>query len=597
MITAPYVEEHLNVEAWITLAIVIGLIGVMARELVQPAIAVLLAAIGLMFLNIITPAQAFSGFSNEAPIAVAALLVLARAVDVSGVFQPIVRFLFGRAEGKWLMARVAFPIAGLSGFVNNTTLVAMAVPPALDLCQRRGLPPSRFLIPISYAAVLGGVTTAVGTSTNLTISGLLTSAGMEPLSLFELTPVGVPIAVVGCLALVFLAGRLLPDRTPSDEGSDGEREFAFSMRVRPGAAADGNSVEEAGLRHLKGVFLVEIDRVGRIIAPVAPEELLVGGDVLTFVGRVDHVVDLQRTPGLESTENRQIDQLGNGSHRFYEVVVANSLNLVGRTLRDAGFRARYGGAVLAIHRSGQRIDAKLGDVALHMGDTLLVLADSAFLERFRDGSDFLLIAPRQGISPTQPRKAAIVAAIGIGFVTLVGSGLVPILQGALAAAMLVVLTRVLTFRQTRDAVDLNIVILIAAAFGLGAAVQQSGLGAAAAAILVSVLEPFGPLGALAAILLATMALTEMVSNNAAAVLVFPIAVATALSLGADPRPFVVVVALGASLSFLSPIGYQTNLMVYGLGNYRFLDFTIMGLPLNLITIAVTLILVPIVFPF
>lgn len=584
-------------EAWVTLVIVAGLIVVMARELVQPAFAILLATISLMLLGITTPEQAFSGFSNEAPIAVAALLVLARAVDVSGVFQPLVRFLFGRAQGKWLMARVAFPIAALSGFVNNTTLVAMAVPPVLDLCQRRAIPPSRMLIPVSYAAVLGGVTTTIGTSTNLTVSGLLTAAGMEPLSLLELTPVGVPIAIGGCLAIVFLAGRLLPDRTRTDGEGRGEREFAFSMRVRPGAVADGRSVEEAGLRHLKGVFLVEIDRGGRVIAPVGPEEVLVGGDVLTFVGRVDHVVDLQRTPGLQSTENRQIDQLGGGSHRFYEVVVANSLNLVGRTLRDVGFRATYGAAVLAIHRSGQRIDAKLGEVPLHLGDTLLVLADGDFRDRFRDNPDFLLIAPRRGISPTQPRKAITVAVIGIGFIALVGSGVVPILHGALAAAMLLILSGALTLRQARDAVDLNIVILIAAAFGLGAAVEETGLGAAAAAVLVSVLEPFGPLGALAAVLLATMALTELVSNNAAAVLVFPIALATAASFGVDARPFVVVVALGASLSFLTPIGYQTNLMVYGLGNYRFLDFTLMGIPLNLVAIVITLTLVPLVFPF
>ncbi len=587
----------MSVEAWITLAIVVALIVVMARELMQPAFVMLLATTGLMLLGVIPPDLAFSGFSNEAPIAVAALLVVARAVDVSGAFQPVVRALFGTAHGSWLMARVTIPIAAMSGFVNNTTLVAMAVPPALDLCQRRGLPPSRFLIPISYAAVLGGVVTTIGTSTNLTVSGLLSSAGMEPLALLELAPVGVPIALVGCLAMVLLAERLLPDRTRSDAGSASDREFAFSMRVKPGGGADAKSVEAAGLRHLKGVFLVEIEREGRVIAPVAPEEVLVGDDVLTFVGRVDHVVDLQRTPGLQSTENRHIDQLGGGSHEFYEVVVADSLNLVGRTLRDAGFRARYGAAVLAIHRSGQRIDAKLGDVRLRMGDTLLILAGTDFRERYRDGPDFLLIATRQGISPRQPRKVATVVVIGLGFVALVGSGAVPILHGALAAAMLVILTGVLTLRQARDAVDLNIVILIAAAFGLGAAVEETGLGVAAANLLVGMLDPFGPLGALAAVLLATMALTELVSNNAAAVLVFPIAIATAASVGVDARPFVVVVALGASLSFLTPIGYQTNLMVYGLGNYRFLDFTLMGLPLNLITILLTLTLVPLVFPF
>ena len=584
-------------EAWTTLVVVVVLVVVLAREMTQPAFAILAATTALMLVGIISPSEAFSGFSNEAPLAVGALLIVARAVDVSGAFQPVVRTLFGKTEGKWLMARIAYPIAAMSGFVNNTTLVAMAVPPALDLCNRRGLSPSRFLMPISYAAVLGGVTTTIGTSTNLTVSGLLTSAQMQPLSLFELTPVGVPIAIVGCFALVMLAGRLLPDRVRADDAGEVAREFAVSMHVRRRGPADGVSVQDAGLRHLKGVFLVEIDRAGRTIAPVSPEEVLIGGDVLTFVGRVDHVVDLQRTPGLVSTETRQINQLGGGSHEFYEVVVANSLNLVGRTLRDAGFRARYGAAVLAIHRSGQRIDAKLGDVELRFGDTLLVLADTEFRERHRDSGEFLLIAPRQGVSPTQPRKVATVIAIGAAFLVLVGSGIVPILHGALAAAFVTVLTGVLTLRQARDAVDLNIVVLIAAAFGLGAAVQASGLGAAAAGVLVDLLEPFGPMGALAAVLLATMALTELVSNNAAAVLVFPIAVATASSFGVDPRPFVIVVALGASLSFLSPIGYQTNLMVYGLGNYRFLDFTRMGLPLNLVAIVLSLALVPIVFPF
>ncbi|MDQ4035332.1 MAG: SLC13 family permease [Chloroflexota bacterium] len=587
----------MSLEAWATLAIVVALLVVMAREVLQPAFAVLLATISLMLLGIISPAQAFSGFSNEAPIAVAALLVVARAVDVSGVFQPIVRVLFGQSRGTALIARVTVPLAALSGFVNNTTLVAMAVPPTLEFCRRQGLSPSRMLIPVSYAAILGGVTTTIGTSTNLTVSGLLSANGMEPLSLLELTPIGVPIALLGCLALIALSERLLPERSRLDERAESERQFAVSMTVRAGGAADGRSVEAAGLRHLKGVFLVEIDRAGRVIAPVGPDETLLGGDVLTFVGQIDQVVDLHRTPGLESTETRQIDRLGGGSHRFYEVVVANSLTLVGRTLRDTGFRARYGAAVLAIHRSGQRIEGKLGDVTLHFGDTLLVLADAEFRERLRGSQEFLLVAPRKGISPTQPRKAALVAAVGIGFVALVGSGMVPLLNGALIAALIVVLARVITLRQARDAVDLNIVILIAAAFGLGAAVQETGLGTAAADVLVGGLQPFGPIGALAAVLLATMALTELVSNNAAAVLAFPVAIATAAGFGVDPRPFVIVVALGASLSFLTPIGYQTNLMVYGLGNYRFLDYTRIGVPLNLIVIVLTLALVPIVFPF
>ena len=587
----------MGLEAWITLLVVVVLIVVLARELTQPAFAVLAATIVLMLVNVVTPEQAFAGFSNEAPIAVGALLVLARAVGHAGIMQPVVRRLFGASTGKALLARLTFPIAAVSGVLNNTTLVAVAVPAVLDLSNRRGVSPSRFLIPVSYAAVLGGVITTVGTSTNLTVAGLLREAGMEPLGLFELTPVGLPIALAGCAVISLVAGRLLPDRGGTERDADARRHFAVTMRVRRGGPADGRSVEAVGLRHLKGVFLVEIARPDRTVAPVGPEEMLYGGDVLSFVGRVDDVVDLQRTPGLESTENRQIDQLGGGTHEFYEVVIGNSLELMGRTMREIGFRARYGAAVLGLHRSGHRVEGKLGDVRLRMGDTLLVLADAGFLNRFRDDPDFLVIAPRHGVSPTQSRKAGLVTVIGLAFIAAVGTGVVPLLHAAVGTALLLIATGVLTLRQARDAVDLNIVVLIAAAFGLGAAVEASGLGAAVAGVLLEVFGPLGSVGALAGVLIVTMLLTELISNNAAAVLMFPVALATASGIGADPRPFVIAVTLAASLSFLTPIGYQTNLMVFGLGQYRFADFFRVGALLNLLVVGMVLALVPLVYPF
>jgi di/tricarboxylate transporter len=585
-------------EAWFTLLVLLALVIVLVREIVLPAVAVLTASIVLLLVGIIDADAAFAGFSNEAPIIVAALLVFARAADVAGIVGPALERSFGRpnAGTRWALPRLIFPVAGLSAFLNNTTLVAMTVPAILDLCRRRGLSPSRFLIPISFAAVLGGVITTVGTSTNLTVSGLLRNSGMQPLSLFELTPVGLPIALAGCLAVVVLAGRLLPDRGAGGRdvpGTDG-RGFTVSMRVQPGGPIDGKTVEEAGLRHLQGVFLVEIARDDNLIAPVGPNEPLAGDDVLTFVGRVDDIVDLHRLRGLQSTAARQIDQLAGGGQAFYEAVVGTEL--VNQTLRELGFRARYGAAVLAIHRAGQRLDAKLGEVRLRLGDTLLALADPGFRNRFRDGREFLLIAPLRGIPPTRGGRGWLVAAIGIGFVVASGTGLLPILHAALLAGGLVIVTRTLTVRQARDAVDLNIVVLIAAAFGLGSAVQSSGLGAALADLIVGVMMPFGAVGALAATLIATMLLTELISNNAAAVLVFPVAVATAAATGSDPRPFVVAVAMGASLSFLTPIGYQTNLMVYGLGGYRFGDFSRLGAPINLVVVTLSLILIPIVFP-
>ncbi len=587
----------MELQAWITLGVVILLIVAMARELVQPAVAMFGATMLLFLLGIIDAEEAFAGFSNEAPFIIAALLVVARAVDVAGIMQPVVDALFSRVSStRVLLARLLFPLTGISAFLNNTTLVAMTVPAVIEMASRRRLAVSRFLMPVSFAAVLGGVITTVGTSTNLTVSGLLREAEMEPLALFELTPVGLPIAVIGCLLLVLIGPWLLPDRGSARDDVEGTgRDFTVTMRVTAGGPLDGRDVERAGLRHLQGVFLVEIARGSRTIAPVAPDEVLEGGDELTFVGRVDQVVDLQRIRGLESSENRQIDALATGGLAFYEVVVGGG-ELAGATLKESGFRARYDAAVLAIHRAGYRIDAKLGDVRMRLGDTLLVLGDARFRQRWRNRPDFLVIAPLRGTPPATPRKAWIVVAIGIGFLVATASGLLPILQASILAALLVLVSGALTPRQARDAIDLSLIVLIAAAFGLGAAVEATGLAAAGAELVTTFMEPIGPIGALAAVILATVVITELLSNNAAAVLLFPVAVATAATLGADPRPFVIAVTLSASLSFLSPIGYQTNMLVYALGGYRFTDFARLGAPLTLLCIVLQLVLIPLVFP-
>lgn len=589
----------MDLSAWFTLLVVIGLMAVLARELMPPALAMLAATMLLFLTGVINADEAFAGFSNEAPFVVAGLLVFARAVDAAGIMQPVVGALFSSVRTpRTLLSRLLFPVTGLSAFLNNTTLVAMTVPTLIDMSTRRGLAASRFLMPVSFAAVLGGVITAVGTSTNLTVSGLLAESGMKRLDLFELTPVGLPIALAGCALLVVIVPWLIPDRgTARDALAGTGRDFTVTMQVTPRGPIDGRRVEDAGLRHLQGVFLVEVDRSGSVTAPVGPDHVLEGGDVLTFVGRVDEIVDLHRLRGLESSENRQINALARGTHAFFEVVLGAAGELVGSTLKEAGFRARYGAAVIAIHRAGQRLDAKLGDVRLRFGDTLLVLADAGFRARWRDATDFLLVAPLSGIPPTQPRKVWPVLAIGAGFIGLTAFGILPILQASMLAALLILGTRVLTVRQARDAIDLNIVVLIAAAFGLGAAVKSSGLAVAGATLLTTVTGPLGPLGALAGIILATIIVTELLSNNAAAVLMFPLAVATAATLGVDPRPFIIGVTLSASLSFLSPIGYQTNMMVYALGGYRFADFTRVGAPLTGLCFVLQLVLVPLVFPF
>jgi di/tricarboxylate transporter len=365
------------------------------------------------------------------------------------------------------------------------------------------------------------------------------------------------------------------------------------MQVVPGGPLAGKTVEEAGLRNLQGVFLVEIERgEGEVIAPVAPTTLLRSSDRLSFVGRVDMIVDLQRTRGLQSTEQRQITHFDTSRHSFYEAVIGTASPLVNRTIKDVDFRGRYQAAVVAIHRSGERINAKLGDVKLKVGDTLLLLGDHAFHTRWRDRNDFLLVAPLGGTPPGVTRKAWLVGLVGLLIVGLAGSGLLPILQAALAGVAILILAGVLTAGEARNAVDLDVILVIAASFAFGAAIERSGLAAAVARGIGLAFGELGPRGVLLGVVLATVTLTELVTNNAAAALMFPIGFEAARQLQVDPRSMCIAVAVAASCSFLTPIGYQTNTMVYGPGGYRFGDYGRVGFPLTLAMILVIVIAVP-----
>jgi di/tricarboxylate transporter len=442
-------------------------------------------------------------------------------------------------------------------------------------------------MPLSFAAILGGVVTSIGTSTNLVVSGLMVDRGMAPMGLFEITVVGLPVALAGVAVLIALAPVVLRREAPSMDLKEQVREFSVDMRVIEDGPLAGLSVEEAGLRHLQGVFLVRIERDGRVVAPVSPHELLQAGDVLSFVGNVDLIVDLQRMRGLASTEEHHLYGIDETRQAFFEVVLGSSSSLAGRTLKEVGFRSRYDAAVLAVHRAGQRVEAKLGELSLRAGDTLLLLADTDFRDRWRESGDFLVVAGIGGTPPGRTRKAPLVLALTALLVVIAGAGLVPILDAALLTAIALVATGVLTLREARDAVDLDVIVMIGAAFGVGSAIDATGLAERAADLLVGVFAPFGDVGALLGVVVATIALTEIITNNAAAVLMFPVAIPAAAAAGADPRAYAIAVAVAASASFLTPIGYQTNTIVYGLGGYRFSDYPRLGLPLTLVVLIIT----------
>lgn len=587
-------------EAWLTFAIVALMVVLLARDRVAPAMAVIGADVALMITGVIDPAQAFSGFANPAPVTVAALFVVARAVEKTGALQPLVSDTLGtgRRVGPGRLARLLVPTAAASAFLNNTPIVAMLAPQITNWATKHGISPSRLLMPLSFATILGGTLTLIGTSTNLVVSGLLEQAGHQPLAMFEITRIGLPVVVVGLLVLILFSGMLLPERRPARQVlHEDMREYVMHMVVSPSGPMDGMTVEGAGLRHLQGVFLAEVRRRDEVIAPATPETVLFSGDHLTFVGRVDVVRDLQTMRGLVSAEREHDFDDGAANHTFFEAVISGASGLVGKTLAEAGFRSQFQAVVIAIHRAGSLVNEKLGTVRLKEGDTLLLRADRGFRDRWRDRNEFLLVSHLGGTPQVSSRKALLVAIVAVAIVGVAGAGVMPIVHAALLGALAMVGFGVLTPTEARSSLDIDVLVVIAAAFGIGAAIEHSGLAGWLGHVLVTGVDQWGSLAILLAVVLMTVLLTELITNIAAAVLMFPIALAMAGDLGVDVRPFAIAIAVAASASFLTPIGYQTNTMVYGLGGYRFTDYARLGFPLTIAVITAIVVLVPIFWPF
>ena len=579
-------------EAWFTLAVIVVTVVLLVLDLTAPAGVVLGAVVALLVFDVLEPAEAFAGFSNPAPITVAAFYVIAAAIERTGMLNRLVGAMAGRSSGERMtLARMLGPSAVASAFLNNTPVVATLAPAVARWSERVGRSVSRLLMPLSFAAILGGMVTAIGTSTNIVVSGLLEEAGFDGFGFFELAKLGLPIALLGLAFIVVAAPVVLPTRRSARHDIDDSRQYTIEMTVVAGGPVDGMTVEEAGLRHLAGVFLVQVERAGSPVGAVGPDFALRGEDTLRFVGNVLEAADLQERPGIVPAAEAG-GGIPPGRMAFFEAVVGTGSTLVGRSLRDIGFRQRYQAAVLAIHRADRRVLGKLGDAEFKVGDTLLVLAAPGFRGRWHGSGDFLIVSRLDGTDPARSSQVVPAALIGIAVVVAAATGLLAILEASLLGAFAMVVLGVLTANEARRAVDLNVVVLIAASFGISAAIAKTGLAARAATELVGALEVLGAPAVLVGVAMATVALTEAVTNNSAAVLMFPIAIAVAAEIGADPRAFAATIALTASASFLTPIGYQTNTMVWGPGGYRFGDYSRLGLPLTLLTLAVVAVVAP-----
>ncbi len=528
--------------------------------------------------------------------------------------------LFGRPKSATdAIGRMVVPTSLLSAFMNNTPLVAMLIPAVNDWAKHHRIAPSKLMIPLSYAAILGGTCTLIGTSTNLVVNGMLLQAHQagggkyaeidlpNGLGMFDITWVGVPAAVAG-IGFLLVAGRwLLPNRLPPINMSADPREYTIEMLVEPGSPLVGKSIEDAGLRHLPGLYLAEIDREGTVLPAVGPEEVLRANDRLVFVGIVDSMVDLQKIRGLVPATDQVFKLDSPRSQRcLIEAVASNSCPVVGRTIRDGRFRSIYNAVVIAVARQGERVRGKIGDIVLRAGDTLLLEAHPSFVSQHRNSRHFFLISGLENSTPPRHDRAALALAVMLTMVGLVTFsenwgplpvvGQITMLKAALVAAGLMIAARCCRTREARRAIDWQVLLAIAASFGIGRALEKTG---AADAVTNTIIDAVGgnPWLSLVALYGVTLIVTELITNNAAAALMFPFALATAGNLHANPMPFLIAVMMAASAGFATPIGYQTNLMVYGPGGYRFGDYLKVGVPLDLLIWAVTVTIAPLVWPF
>ena len=550
-------------------------------------------------------------FSSPAPLTIAALFIVSAALENTGALErlaAVLQALTRLGYKRFLVILILF-VAVISGFINNTPVVMVFMPVVLGLARSLKVPASKLLIPLSYASIFGGTCTLVGTSTNILASDILTDAGMEAIGMFELAWVGLPLTAIGCVYLVTIGHRLLPERETltSILTEDERKEFILEAFVQPGSSLVGKSVAQSDLRREHSLRVLEIIR-GNVALEVDPRtSLLEAGDRLVLAARPKGVAHARSIEGISLTDSKGYGLEAISAHEGFivEGVVGPTSQLVGQTLQEINFRQRYRVVVVAVHRRGVnlRAQSELRDVVLRPGDLLLMMGTEDAIGQLRQEDDVLLLDHPRTPSVSLRKKRPIVTATAIGIVAFAALGWMPIVATALIGVAVIFLTGSLKAKEGYANVEWSILVLIYGMLGLGTAMQTTGTADLIAGSLTRVASSgWLPAGSEALVLLGliylvTMVLTETLSNNATIVLMAPIALSLGAALEVDPRAFVLATCVAASASFSTPIGYQTNTYVYGVGGYRFGDFTKVGLPLNLLAFLVSVVVIPRVWGF
>lgn len=581
----------LSFDAIVVSIVLIFIILSFYKEWVGPAFTFLIGVVVLGIFGVLTPSEIMGGFANDQVVVILMLLLIGDIIRDLGIVENLFDKVFQRAKTyRQFMARMMFLVGGFSAFLNNTPLVAVMMPYVHSWSKRNKISPSKLLIPLSYSAILGGCITLIGTSTNLIVNGMVVDQniipGLESLDMFDFAYVGIPMMFIGSAYLLLVGKKLLPENADTlDKFSENSRQYIVEAHVRPGSDLNGKTIGEANLRNLQGLYLFQIKRDNMKLTAVSSEFVLAEGDRLFFAGATETIADL-----VLANSGLTLPTVGMLSHKkqleVVEIVVSHNSTLISKTVKEANFRGKYDAAVIAIHRNGERMSGKIGDVKVRAGDVLLLLGGDDFTARTQRVQDFYFISKVKEFRKQENYKIGLLLGGTILAVILSALKIVPLFMTLIVMIIVILALKITNPKDIAASIDFNLAMIIALSLAFGTAMIKSGLAELVADILISVFMPLGRVGILFGIYLITTVLAAYVTNKAAVAIIFPISLSMALNLHLNPEPFVLIVAFAAAANFMTPIGYQTNLMVYGPGGYKFGDFFKIGFPLTIIYMVV-----------
>lgn len=578
----------MNWEIAVVVGLIVFLVVALFKELARPSLVLFMVVTVLVFTRIVSPEEALHGFANKQLAVVVLLLVIGDILKKSTIIDSAFSKIMAKNDSKrTFLYKMTSSMGILSAFFNNTPLVALGIPYVLRWSKEKKLSASKFLIPLSYATIFGGCVTLIGTSTNLVVNGLAIEQGEKSLGIFDFTPVGGIMLILGTLYLVFIAPKLLPEsKDKLDDLVENSRQYFVETIIEKQSPIIGKSVADAGLRNLDDLFLIEIIRGDESIRPVSSQEVMQENDLLFFAGGLEKITELTKSNlGLSIPKAAGLDEIDKKD--IVEVVLSHNSKLAGRAIKETDFRGKYDGAILAVHRNGERIWGQLGQQVLKSGDILVVIAGKDFIKRMEGNPNFYVLSRTKQEKEVSFKRITTLLVGMFGAIVLASTGLVDLFTCLLGLVAFAIVLKVAKSREIFNSIDFDLIVIIALGISLGKAMINTGTDKLIADFILMLGTNIGIAGILSVLFIITSLMSSLITTKAAVAVTLPVSLQIGHMMGLPIEPFILVIAFAGAANFMTPIGYQTNLMVYGPGGYKFTDFFRVGWPITIVYWLVT----------